>query len=137
MEVGKHTFRLPLTIKKGSDNLGARSDKSEVHTMLFTVIITALASGTTATPATLGNCVSNEAIKLAPLPKSSKKLAPIAVGKCKSKFEQLVAARDTAAAKDGERPSNQPANSKAYRRSLNKLMTRLALTTIEQRRQTR
>lgn len=105
--------------------------------MLFTTIIAALLSGSTATPADLGNCVSDQAAKLAPLSKPSKELAPVAVEKCRSLFEQLVVARNAAAAKDGERPSTQPVNSKAYRQSLNKLMTQLALTTIGQRRGSR
>jgi hypothetical protein len=102
--------------------------------MLFTAILAALLSGSTATPAELGNCVSDQAANLATVPKPSKELAPVAVEKCRSLFEQLVVARDAAAAKDGERRSSQPANSKAYRQSLNKLMTQLAFTTIEQRR---
>ena len=102
--------------------------------MLFTTIIAALVSGSTATPAELGDCVSGQAVKLAALPKPSKELAPVAIERCRGMFDQLVAARNGAAAKNGELPTSQPANSRAYRLSLNKLMTQLALTTIEQHR---
>lgn len=105
--------------------------------MILSAIVAALLSGSTATPAMLGNCVSDEAVKLARLPKPSKELAPLAVQKCRGVFEQVAAERDASVVKYHERPSAKRANSRAWRQSLNKIMTQLAVTTIEQRRATR
>ncbi|MES1972523.1 MAG: hypothetical protein V4472_08660 [Pseudomonadota bacterium] len=105
--------------------------------MLIIPIVAALLSSVTATPAELGNCVRDKAVELSSIRKPAKSLAPVAIERCKDIFEKLVVARDATAAKDGERASSRPANSRAYRQSLNKLLTQLAITTIDERRRAR
>lgn len=104
--------------------------------MLILPLMMALVDGqaANATPADFGHCVDDQAVELAASKGSSTALATVAVERCRHVLDSLVAARNAAAAKSGEKPADRPANAAAYRRSVTAVLEQSAKATIEDRR---
>lgn len=107
-----------------------------ISTLMLIVLTTAPYLVPQATPSGVARCLKSHAEKLSASNETAAAIADKAMATCKEPFEQMLAARDAAVAKEAEAPVPEW-NSAEWRASMTSHFKQTALHYVEMARRTR